>query len=202
MFELAVVLGIAIALIRRIDVLALADIRFRGLWFCFVAFAIKLALFALGAHGNAFIVADGVWLQLTVTVLLIGLVAINLHLPGMSLVLVGLLANLLVITLNGARMPATAAALQATGQAAIIPIVQAHEDPGHVLVDRQTLLPWLADWIPLDALNHKVVSPGDIVAAVGLAVTVGFTAPRRNLTPPSPDPTDWEEERGLKSSVK
>lgn len=202
MFELAVVLGIVIALIRRIDVLALADIRFRCLWFCFVAFAIKLALFALGAHGNAFIVADGVWLQLTVTVLLIGLVAINLHLPGMSLVLVGLLANLLVITLNGARMPATAAALQATGQAAIIPIVQAHEDPGHVLVDRQTLLPWLADWIPLDALNHKVVSPGDIVAAVGLAVTVGFTAPRRNLTPPSPGPTDWEEERGLKSSVK
>lgn len=179
MFELAVVLGLVVAVIRRVDLAALADLRFRGLWFCFPAFALKLLLFALGAHGNTFVISNGVWLQLAVTLLLMGLVAINLHLPGMPMVLVGLMANLLAISLNGGRMPATTAALLATGQSSVVTILQAHEDPGHVLVDGQTRLPWLADWIPLDHLNHKVVSPGDIVAALGLTVIVGFAAPTR-----------------------
>ena len=179
MFELAVVFGVLVAIIRRVDVLALAELRFRGLWFCFLAFAIKLLLFALGVQGSRFIVAYGMWLQLAVTLILLGLVAVNLHLPGMPVVLVGLLANLLVISLNGGRMPVTASALAATQQTGLMTILQAHEDPGHVLVDTNTRLVWLADWIPLDALNHKVVSPGDIVAALGLAITVGFAAPAR-----------------------
>jgi hypothetical protein len=178
-FELAVVLGVLVAAVRRADLLALAGLRFRGLWFCFLAFALKLALFALGVHGSQFIVAYGVWLQLAVTVILLGLVAANLHLPGMPVVLIGLLANLLVIVANGGRMPVTTAAMQATEQSGLIPILQRHEDPGHLLVDANTRLPWLADWIPLDALNHKVVSPGDILAALGLTITVGFAVPRR-----------------------
>ena len=179
MFELAVVLGVLIAVVRRVDVLAIAELRFRGLWFCFPAFAIKLLLFALGAGGNPFVIAYGMWLQLAVTLILLGLVAINLHVPGMPVVLVGLLANLLVIGLNGGRMPATIPALLATGQSGLITMLQAHEDPGHVLVDAGTRLPWLADWIPLNPLNHKVVSPGDIVAALGLVITVGFAVPTR-----------------------
>jgi hypothetical protein len=179
LFELAVVLGVLVAIVRRADVLALSELRFRGLWFCFPAFAIKLLLFALGARGSPFIIAYGMWLQLAVTLILLGLVAANLHLPGMSVVLVGLLANLLVITLNGGKMPATVPALMATDQSAMVTIIQANEDPGHSLVGAHTHLPWLADWIPLNRLNHKVVSPGDIVAALGLAITVGFVAPAR-----------------------
>jgi hypothetical protein len=179
LFELAVTLGLVVAIVRRVDLAALATLRFRGLWICFPAFALKLLLFALGAHGYRFVISNGVWLQLAVTLLLLGLVAVNLHLPGMPVVLVGLLANLLVIGLNGGRMPATSSALLATGQSSMVTILQAHEDPGHLLVDGRTRLPWLADWIPLDRLNHKVVSPGDIVAALGLAVVVGFAAPTR-----------------------
>lgn len=179
MFELAVLLGVVVAIARRSDLAALAGLRFRGLWFCFLAFALKLVLFAFGAHGSQFIVAYGMWLQLAITVILLGIVAANVHLPGMPVVLIGLLANLLVITANGGRMPVTVTALRATDQAGLIPILQRHEDPGHLLVDAATRLPWLADWIPLNALNHKVVSPGDILAALGLTVTVGFAVPRR-----------------------
>lgn len=181
MFELAVLLGVVVAIIRRSELAALAALRFRGLWFCFLAFGLKLILFSFGAHGSQFIVAYGVWLQLAITVILLGLVAANLHLPGMPVVLIGLLANLLVIVANGGRMPVTTAAMQATEQSGLIPILQRHEDPGHLLVDANTRLPWLADWIPLEALNHKVVSPGDILAALGLTVTVGFAVPRREL---------------------
>lgn len=179
MFELAVVLGVLVAIVRRVDVVALSELRFRGLWFCFLAFAIKLLLFALGANGSPFIIAYGMWLQLAVTLILLGLVAINLHLPGMPVILVGLLANLLVIGLNGGRMPVTVPALAVTDQTALTTIIRANEDPGHVLVGANTRLVWLADWIPLNPLNHKVVSPGDIVAAFGLAITVGFAAPTR-----------------------
>ena len=116
---------------------------------------------------------------LAVTLILLGLVAANLHLPGMPVVLVGLLANFLVISLNGGRMPVTVRALAATDQASLVPMLQAHEDPGHVLVGANTHVAWLADWIPLNPLHHKVVSPGDIAAALGLAITVGFAAPTR-----------------------
>lgn len=179
MFELAVIFGVVVAIMRRADLTALAELRFRGLWFCFLAFAIKLVLFSLGAHGSRFILNNGVWLQLAVTVLLLGLVAANLHLPGMPVVLAGLLANLLVIGLNGWRMPVTASALAATEQGSLVAMLQAHADPGHALVNPHTRLVWLADWIPLNPLHHKVVSPGDIVAALGLAITVGMVVPSR-----------------------
>lgn len=184
MFELAVLAGVLIALARRVDLNSLASLRFRGLWFCFVAFGLKVALFALGASGSSLVVRYGVWLQFAVTLTLLALVVANLRLRGMPVVLVGLLCNLLVILLNGAKMPVTAAALAASGQPGVVGILQRHEDPGHTLVDSQTRLAVLGDWIPLAALNHKVVSLGDIVAAAGLTLTVGFAAPagRRNLT--------------------
>jgi len=184
MYELSIAVGVIIAAVRRSNLAALPTLRFRGLWFCFLAFPLKLALFQLGAHGVGFVVAYGIWLQLSVTVILLVLVAINLHLPGMPVVLVGLLANLLVIALNGGRMPATRAALQTSGQPATIPILVAHEDPGHVLAGPQTRLTLLSDGIPLAALNHKVVSPGDIVAALGLTLTIGFALPPRQRRTP------------------
>jgi hypothetical protein len=185
MYELSVVLGVLIATARRSDLAALPTLRFRGLWFCFLAFPLKLALFQLGAHGVGFVVTYGIWLQLSVTVILLALVAINLHLPGMPVVLVGLMANLLVIAANGGKMPATRAALEISGQPETTPILVARQDPGHILADAQTRLTLLSDWIPLAALNHKVVSPGDIVAALGLTITIGFAIPPRQRRLPS-----------------
>lgn len=176
MFEIAVFAGVLIALARRVDLDSLATLRFRGLWFCFLAFGLKVALFALGASGASLVVRYGIWLQFAVTLTLLVLVVANLRLRGMPVVLVGLLCNMLVILLNGAKMPVTAEALTASGQPGVVAILQRHEDPGHTLVDSETRLAWLGDWIPLAVLNHKVVSPGDIVAAVGLTLTVGFAA--------------------------
>lgn len=185
MYELSVLVGALLAAIRRSDLTALPTLRFRGLWFCFLAFPLKLALFQLGAHGVAFVVAYGIWLQLGVTVILLALVAINRHLPGMPVVLVGLLANFLVIVANDGKMPATRAALVASGQPDTILILVAGDDPGHILAGPQTRLTLLSDWIPLAALNHKVVSPGDIVAAIGLTITIGFALPTRRRRPPA-----------------
>lgn len=179
MFELAVVLGVLVAIARRVDLLALSELRFRGLWFCVPAFAIKVLVLVLGAVGSPFIIAYGMWLDLAVMLILLGLLTANLHLPGMPVLLVGLLANLLVIGLNGGRMPVTAAALAATNQPALVAMIQANEDPGHALAGANTHLVWLADWIPLNPLNRNVFSPGDVVAALGLAITVGFSAPPR-----------------------
>ena len=179
MFELSVALGVVAALLRRVDLAGLASIRFRGLWFCVAAYGLKVALFYLGAAGVGIVVANGVWLQLALTVALLVLVALNTHLPGMKVILVGLLCNLLVIGLNGGRMPATLSALQTSGQANVVSVLRAGEDPGHALATDQTRLLFLADWIPVRPLIHKVVSPGDILIAVGLAIIVGFAAPGR-----------------------
>jgi hypothetical protein len=126
LFELAVVLGVLVAIVRRVDLLALSELRFRGLWFCVPAFAIKVLVLVLGAVGSPFIIAYGMWLDLAVMLILLGLLTANLHLPGMLVLLVGLLANLLVIGLNGGRMPVTAAALAATNQPALVAMIQAN----------------------------------------------------------------------------
>jgi hypothetical protein len=184
LFELSVGLGVLVALIRRADLAALATLRFRGLWFCFVAVALKVALFSLGLHGAGPVVRYGSGLQLALTATLLCLVVANLHLPGMRLVLAGLVCNLLVIALNGGRMPVTRPALHASGQSAIIPVLVANEVPGHRLADAGTRLALLGDWIPLAALNHRVVSPGDVVVAAGLMITVGYAPPSRQRRRP------------------
>ena len=179
MFVLSIALGIAIAALRRVDLTNLATIRFRGLWLCFLALAIKIALFYLGAADVGIVVTYGIWLQLAVTVALAALIALNAHLPGMKLVLIGVVCNLLVIGLNDGKMPATVAALQASGQPQIVPLLQANKDPGHVLATDQTRLVPLADCIPVRPVFHQAFSPGDIVVAIGLAITVGFAVPSR-----------------------
>ena len=86
---------------------------------------------------------------------------LNRHLPGVTLVGIGLGLNALVIASNGA-MPVDPAALAALGvEVAALP-------PGeHVLMHPRTRLPLLADvWaVPL---LRSVVSAGDVVLAAGL----------------------------------
>lgn len=112
----------------------------------------------------------------------------NRGLRGTGLVALGLLANALVVGLNGA-MPVSEAASGRAGVSTQDLLIGA--DPRHELSGAATRLPWLADVIPVPLpLRPEVVSPGDVLVAAGLAqlVVVGMQVarrgpPRRGLPP-------------------
>jgi uncharacterized protein DUF5317 len=99
-------------------------------------------------------------------------------LPGVWLVSVGTALNLLVVLANGGRMPVSQE-LAARGSHLLV-------DRGfigqYVLMGPHTNLSWLADWLalpgPIGAVLPEAYSPGDFVAALGIAV-VSFLATKR-----------------------
>jgi len=103
----------------------------------------------------------------------------NRGVRGTGLVALGLLANALVVGLNGA-MPVS---VEAAGRAGTTTQhILIGDDPRHELADRHTRLRWLGDVIPVRApWRPEVVSPGDVLLAAGLAqlVLIGMrTGPR------------------------
>jgi hypothetical protein len=100
-------------------------------------------------------------------------------LPGVWLVSAGAALNLLVVVVNGGRMPVSPE-LAARGSHLLV-------DRGfvgqYVLMGPHTNLSWLADWLalpgPLGTLVPEAYSPGDFVSALGIAV-VTFLATKRS----------------------
>jgi hypothetical protein len=102
--------------------------------------------------------------------LVAGFLARNRGIRGTGLLAVGLLANALVVGLNGA-MPVSESAAGRAGTTTQDILTGA--DARHELADRHTRLGFLGDVIPVPApWRPEVVSPGDIAVAAGLAQLV------------------------------
>ena len=162
-FVLVVVaLGVLASYARggRLRRAAEAPLRWRSLLFLGVAVQIGVdALAAREVLGDATTLG---WLLLLLSqVLVVGFLVANLHLPGVLLIATGLLLNAVVMAANGA-MPVDPAAIQALG------LGDVEVQPGkHTLMDADTLLPWLADILPLPPLR-TIISAGDVVLAAGV----------------------------------
>ena len=111
------------------------------------------------------------WLWLATFPLLIGIAWRNRSQPGMSLVALGLLLNVLVVSINGG-MPVMEAAAVAAGLRGRLSMPVG--DFIHVLGGRVTRLPWLADAIPLPAapVSRVVPSAGDLLLYVGVVAFI------------------------------
>ncbi len=101
----------------------------------------------------------------------------SFRLPGMVIIIVGLLLNLLVISFNGGFMPADAEAYASVGKVSTATALQENQVVNNLqLMTDQTKLNGLGDRIPLPfpwGLG-SVISAGDIVLLVGLLVLMIF----------------------------
>lgn len=100
---------------------------------------------------------------------------LNRWMPGARLVALGLVANALVLLVNGAIPISTSAAARAGVE------ISAVDEPRTEPTDSATRLTWLAKGIPVAfPPRPEVVSPGDIAIAAGLATVVatGMTGRR------------------------
>src|SRR3954447_2037946 len=106
----------------------------------------------------------------------------NLRVPGVPLVTLGLIANAVVVTLNGAMPVSIVAALRAG--VPITDIAAGYDARHEIAVDRTT---WrsLGDVVPLPLpVRPEVVSPGDVLVAAGLGELVVMGMLRRRPSPP------------------
>lgn len=92
--------------------------------------------------------------------------AANRTLPGLLLAGAGMALNVLVIAVNGA-MPV----LESSARRAGVPQSIEGSSIKHERLDEDTVLPWLADAIPVPPFK-EVLSVGDVVLALGLCRVV------------------------------
>jgi hypothetical protein len=180
---LAVALGFALGLARGGRIGNLLHLPTRWLWLALIPLALQVGLF-LTPLGTWL----GAWLGPVHTasyVLLLIPVLLNLALPGMRLIALGLVFNALVIGANGGFMPVAPEAMHAAGIGARLEVLESlGRIQKSILMTEDSRFALLADWIPLPVLG-RVISPGDVVLMIGALwlISVGMVQPAANSTP-------------------
>lgn len=167
MLWLAIVLflALAIAILRGGRLTNLGDIELKAWWLLIVGFGLQASTRLLPDESWA--ETAGLFMVLGSFLLLMVLVVINREMPGMWLAGFGVLMNFTVISLNGGMPVLVEAAEVASGFAQSDPDIAGSFK--HVVLDEETILPTLADVIPLRLAGHgQVISLGDVFLAVGL----------------------------------
>lgn len=162
--SLVLFVALAVAVVRGGRLSNLGDIRLR-LWLLLpLAFGLQAATSFLNDRG--WTATLGFWLILLSFVLLLTVIVANRDRSGMWLAGIGVSMNLIVIALNGGMPVLEGAAVVASGFESGLNVIG---DFKHVLLDEGTLVPFLADVIPLRLAGHgQVLSLGDVFLAVGI----------------------------------
>jgi hypothetical protein len=107
---------------------------------------------------------------------LVVFVLANLHLPGLAIAGVGLAANLVVMLSNGGLMPVSPESVRAAGfmqGQELVAGMRTTSGKGVILPVSETRLVFLSDTIVMPPLPRaRIVSLGDILAFLGVALTV------------------------------
>ncbi|HPP76283.1 MAG TPA: DUF5317 domain-containing protein [Armatimonadota bacterium] len=173
------VLSVLVALIRRGQIFRLADLEIRRIWLVTVPVAVILAsiIFRRTTPPEIWQPVTGA-LHLVTSAALFALFWSNRKLPGIKWLLAGWLLNFAPILTNGGRMPVSKWAVKiAYGSGQEGRMLQ------HIWMSSQTKFNFLGDFIPLPTplvAIPEVVSPGDILMAVGLFLLIQLTmCPRK-----------------------
>lgn len=165
---LAILLGYLIGgRLRRLEAMDLQ-------WWPLVLIGLGIQFVPLpeGDTGNDLLIRTGV---LAISYSLLVLFAlVNVRMPGMPLVLLGLACNAVVIVANGG-MPVSEEALRDSEQEDVIQfLVEEGADKHHLLEDRDVLT-FLADVIPVPPPIRQAISIGDVFVYLGLIWLVAAT---------------------------
>ena len=191
---LAVCAGLVVGFIRRGRLASIARTHVRRPEFLAVAIGSSLLVDLTDAGPSAAIAVLGLTGGLAFA-------AVNLHLAGMTVIAVGIAANLVPIALNGA-MPVRPEALVEAEMVTTDELPRVVLHGARELADDSTMLAVLGDTFPL-RWTKQVVSLGDLIMMVLLADVVAnlmLQRRRRRLHPsalPVLEALGWHEELDL-----
>lgn len=176
----AIPIGIAVGWLLRGSLDGLLHLEFRWAALAVGGLLVQVVLFTPIGSSVAGDLVPPIYIASTLAVFVA--VLRNLRLPGMAIVALGALCNLVAISANGGLMPADPGALALAG----------FSGPGDhtnsVILEAPMFEPLtdiyaLPAWMPL----ANVFSVGDVLIGLGVGVTI--VAAMRRREPPNPAPT-------------
>lgn len=156
------VLAIAVVLLCGGKLGRLADLKLRRMWLLYLALGLQLIAFPAANAPWKPGESAAVWIAYGSYACLVAATVSNRRMPGAVVLGSGMLLNLIAIAANGGHMPATRAALRASGQSL-------HGVHQNSVALAHPHLPWLVDrfatprWVPL----ASVFSVGDVLIVFG-----------------------------------
>lgn len=174
-------LGLALLLGGRLG--RLADLRFRAVWLFYLAMGLQVVAFPTSRlpWRTPDRVAVALWLASYAVIALAAM--LNLLLPGIAFMGLGMLSNVLAVVSNGGHMPVRPAAMAAAGYHFAV------RDNSAALASPH--LPWLIDrwaapgWVPLAnfySVGDVLIAVGTVVFALGATGALGLGARARRRT--------------------
>ena len=145
----------------------LASIRLRWPWLAVAGLAVQLVLFAPVVADRVGSLGTPLYLGSTAAVLLF--VVRNVRVPGLAVIALGALTNLVAILANGGTMPASPAALSVAGRATGSGFSNSTEMEAPALAPLTDVLA-LPAGLPL----ANVFSIGDVLIGAGIAIAIAW----------------------------
>lgn len=166
----AIVLGLLLGFLRKGSLRNLAAVKLHAPWLILIALGIQLLIFPLG-RSDPLVKFGTEYLHILSYIFLLGFLILNWPYWQVVLMGLGMISNLLVISLNGGYMPASESALRGAGLDEVADLLIQGSTHGNViLMSSQTKLNFLGDilhvpaWVPF----ANAFSPGDLLLALGI----------------------------------
>lgn len=174
---------------------------FRLRWWALVILGLAIQFVPLPeGEGGTDLVVRTAGLAVSYTLLLVFAV-VNVRIPGMPLVLIGVAANFLVIAVNGG-MPVSEAALVRSGQGDVVEMLRTDGSDKHHLMGDDDELTFLGDVIGVPKPVGQAISIGDVFVYVGLVwVTVSSMRGRIPSSPTEHGPYRGRHRRGTAAAA-
>ena len=169
----AIPLGIAVGFLARGRLDGLSRLRLRWAWLAVAGLLVQVVLFTPTGDSLAGTLGPAIYVGSTFLVFLA--VLRNIRLPGMPIVALGSISNLIAITANGGFMPADPAALATAG------LDGPGEHTNSVVLENPAFRPLTDIFAIPEALPFaNVFSIGDLLLGVGIVIVIA-AAMRRPL---------------------
>ncbi len=175
MYIEAIILGLIIGFVRNGRLNNFYEAHFKGWILAFLAFLLFLVPYGIKILDIPF---EQLALIPYISMCLIALVALfNFERNGMKIILLGLALNLLIMGLNGYRMPVDAAAMEAMGHGSFVESLTNGSIVNYMTLDGANVLsPYLGKIIALPKAYPltELLSIGDIIVSIGIVVLIQY----------------------------
>ena len=179
----AAVLAVVVGLLARGRLTRLPELNLKAVWVFVAAAVVQIGLLALAAKEVALPNAVAPALYVTSFALVLSGLWLNRRLPGVWLVLLGVLMNFVVIVANGGSMPVDRELALQAGDEKLVAMLDSPDYVGHMPATEHTRLRPLGDVLRLPMLipRPRFFSPGsmgDVLITVGACwlILVGMGA--------------------------
>ena len=190
LFALVIVFGVLVGYLTGGRLSQFESMRLRWWWLAIAGLGIQFIPLPEGATGTDLLVRTLV-LSLSYTLLVV-FAAVNVRVPGMVLILIGLACNFAVIAANGG-MPVRAQTLRDSGQEDVLALLEEDGAAKHHLMTGEDTLQFLGDVIAVPQPIGQAISIGDVFMYTGLIWLI--VAAMRARTP-SASPEEPGRRRG------